>query len=60
MHEESKPKMSSKKKSATEGITQRLQLVIKSGKYTMGYKSTLKSLRNGKSKLVIISSNCKF
>ena len=51
--------MSSKKgKSAAESITQRLSLVIKSGKYTLGYKSTLKTLRSGKSKLVIISSNC--
>jgi len=51
--------MSSKKgKSAAENITSRLQLVIKSGKYTLGYKSTLKSLRQGKSKLVMIASNC--
>ena len=27
------------------------------GKYTLGYKTTLKSLRSGKSKLVIISNN---
>ncbi|KAJ1337028.1 60S ribosomal protein [Batrachochytrium salamandrivorans] len=31
---------------------------MKSGKTTLGYKSTLKSLRNGKSKLIIISGNC--
>jgi len=31
---------------------------MKSGKYTLGYNSTLETLRNGKSKLVIISSNC--
>jgi len=31
---------------------------MKSGKYTLGYKSTLKSLRQGKSKLIIISNNC--
>jgi large subunit ribosomal protein L30e len=34
-----------------------LTLVIKSGKYTLGYKSTLKSLRQGKAKLVIIAGN---
>merc|ERR1712203_487023 len=39
-------------------IVQRLRLVMKSGKYTLGYKSTLKTLRQGKSKLVIIASNC--
>ena len=51
--------MSSKKgKNTQESITQRLGLVVKSGKYTLGYSSTLKTLRQGKSKLVIISSNC--
>ena len=30
---------------------------MKSGKFTVGYKTTLKSLRSGKSKLVIISNN---
>jgi len=32
--------------------------VVKSGKYTLGTKSTLKSLRQGKAWLVIISDNC--
>merc|ERR1711965_437937 len=32
-------------------------LVIKSGKYTLGYRSTLKTLRQGKAKLVIIGTN---
>jgi large subunit ribosomal protein L30e len=31
---------------------------MKSGKVSLGYKSTLKTLRSGKAKLVIISSNC--
>ncbi|KAJ1864015.1 60S ribosomal protein L30 [Coemansia sp. RSA 2703] len=30
---------------------------MKSGKSSLGYKSTLKTLRNGKAKLVIISGN---
>ncbi|KAH7314929.1 hypothetical protein KP509_21G027700 [Ceratopteris richardii] len=47
-----------KAKKATESINNRLQLVMKSGKYTLGYKTTLKSLRSGKGKLVIISNNC--
>lgn len=34
-----------------------MALVIKSGKYTLGYKSTVKSLRQGKSKLIIIAAN---
>merc|ERR1719331_2994552 len=47
-----------KTKKAQESINSRLQLVIKSGKYSLGYKSTLKQLRAGKAKLVIISTNC--
>ena len=40
-----------------ENINQKLALVVKSGKYTLGYKSTIKALRQGKSKLVIIAAN---
>eukprot|EP00499_Haloplacidia_sp_CaronLabIsolate_P004400 CAMPEP_0196779824 /NCGR_PEP_ID=MMETSP1104-20130614/6603_1 /TAXON_ID=33652 /ORGANISM="Cafeteria sp., Strain Caron Lab Isolate" /LENGTH=156 /DNA_ID=CAMNT_0042150007 /DNA_START=121 /DNA_END=589 /DNA_ORIENTATION=- len=36
----------------------RLKLVIKSGKFNLGTKSTLKVLRGGKAKLVLISNNC--
>ncbi|KAI6205256.1 60S ribosomal protein L30 [Aphelenchoides besseyi] len=46
----------SQKKSA-ENINSRLAMVTKSGKYVLGYKQTLRSLRSGKAKLVIISSN---
>lgn len=48
----------SKAKKSQESINSRLQLVMKSGKYTLGYKTCLKSLRSGKSKLIIISNNC--
>lgn len=41
-----------------ESINSRLALVVKSGKYTLGYKSTLKTLRQGKAHLVIIADNC--
>ncbi|EGI64597.1 60S ribosomal protein L30 [Acromyrmex echinatior] len=44
-------------KKAQESINTRLALVMKSGKYVLGYKQTLKSLRQGKAKLVIIASN---
>ncbi len=47
-----------KVKKNVENINSRLSLVMKSGKTTLGYKSTLKTLRNGKSKLVILSGNC--
>jgi len=46
-----------KTKKSAESINSRLALVMKSGKYTLGYKSTLKTLRSGKAKLVIISGN---
>merc|ERR1712054_46799 len=49
---------SKKSKKSIESINSRLALVMKSGKYTLGYKSVLKTLRQGKSKLVIISNNC--
>merc|ERR1712136_544905 len=45
------------KKKGSEGINSRLALVMKSGKYTLGYRSTLKTLRQGKAKLVIIGTN---
>jgi len=45
-------------KKAQESINSRLALVMKSGKYTLGLKSTLKTLRKGKAFLVIISDNC--
>eukprot|EP00941_MAST-03F_sp_MAST-3F-sp1_P004683 g4683.t1 len=52
--------MVSKKKqqNATHSINSSLQLMCKSGKYCLGAKQTLKSLRSGKSKLVLISNNC--
>jgi large subunit ribosomal protein L30e len=43
------------KKSGSDSINSRLALVMKSGKYVLGYKSTLKTLRSGKAKLVIIA-----
>ena len=46
------------KKVAQENIQQKLTLVLKSGKATLGYKSTIKSIRNGDAKLVFISNNC--
>ena len=47
-----------KAKKSAESVTTRLKLVMKSGKVALGYKSTLKSLRTGKSKLILISNNC--
>ncbi|KAF7870574.1 hypothetical protein EAF04_004318 [Stromatinia cepivora] len=46
-----------KAKKTADSINSRLALVMKSGKVTLGYKSTLKQLRSGKAKLVIIAGN---
>lgn len=46
-----------KNKRNADTINSRLALVMKSGKVTLGYKSTLKTLRTGKAKLVIIAGN---
>jgi large subunit ribosomal protein L30e len=46
-----------KSKRDANSINARLALVLKSGKVTLGYKSTLKSLRTGKAKLIIIAAN---
>ena len=40
-----------KKVKGNEGINNRLQIVMRSGKYHLGYKTTLKCLRSGKGKL---------
>ena len=46
------------KKATQENINTKLALVMRSGKVALGTKSTLKTVRNGKAKLVFISSNC--
>jgi large subunit ribosomal protein L30e len=45
-----------KSKKATESINTRLALVMKSGKFTLGYKSTLKTLRLGKGSYININT----
>ena len=46
------PTKKSKASKSTESIAARLALVVKSGKYTLGYKSALKQMRNSKGTLV--------
>jgi large subunit ribosomal protein L30e len=46
------------KKVGSDNINSKLGLVIKSGKYVLGYKSTLRSLRSGEARLIILSNNC--
>ncbi|KAI0522020.1 50S ribosomal protein L30e-like protein [Xylaria bambusicola] len=49
--------MAKKSRKDANSINSKLALVVKSGKITLGYKSSLKSLRSGKAKLVIIAGN---
>ncbi|XP_055327717.1 60S ribosomal protein L30-like [Paramacrobiotus metropolitanus] len=49
--------VSKKSKKSAENINARLALVMKSGKFVLGYKQTLKTLRQGKAKLIIIANN---
>lgn len=49
--------MSKAAKKSGETINQKLALVMKSGKYVLGYKTTLKAIRTGKAKLIILASN---
>ncbi|GFE53286.1 60S ribosomal protein L30 [Babesia ovis] len=46
------------KSKGLDSMNQKLQLVMKSGKVCLGFKSTKAALRNGKALLVIISNNC--
>lgn len=46
-------------KRAQEGINSRLALVMKSGKYTLGYKTALKTLRLGKGTLQLFPDRFK-
>eukprot|EP00992_Anisonema_acinus_P012590 TRINITY_DN8211_c0_g1_i1.p1 TRINITY_DN8211_c0_g1~~TRINITY_DN8211_c0_g1_i1.p1 ORF type:complete len:109 (-),score=25.59 TRINITY_DN8211_c0_g1_i1:26-352(-) len=50
--------VSKKSKKASENINSRLQLVVKSGKYSLGFRTSLASLRQGKAKMIIIANNC--
>uniref|UniRef100_A0A8C7IPS5 Large ribosomal subunit protein eL30 n=3 Tax=Salmoninae TaxID=504568 RepID=A0A8C7IPS5_ONCKI len=47
----------SPQKKSLESINSRLQLVMKSGKYVLGYKQTQRMIRQGKAKLVILANN---
>jgi hypothetical protein len=46
------PTKKSRATKSTKSISARLALVVKSGKYTLGYKFALKQMRNGKGELL--------
>ncbi len=45
-------------KTKVDTINTKIQMVMKTGKYSLGYEQALNSLRQGRSKLIVISSNC--
>ena len=49
------PTKKSKAAKSSESIASRLALVVKSGKYSLGYKSALKQMRSGKGSSVTLS-----
>ncbi|XP_008069007.1 60S ribosomal protein L30-like [Carlito syrichta] len=49
--------VAAKMKKSLESINSRLQLIVGSGKYVLGYKETLKMIRQGKAKLVILTNH---
>merc|ERR1712118_636651 len=52
------PKYLHRRKKSVDSINAKIQLVLKSGHTRLGYNSTLKSLRKGESKLILIANNC--
>ncbi|KAH9597467.1 Ribosomal protein L7Ae/L30e/S12e/Gadd45 [Trypanosoma melophagium] len=50
--------MAKKSKTKVDTINTKIQLVMKSGKYVLGTHQALKTLRQGRSKLVVIAANC--
>ncbi len=50
--------MVKKTKSKVDTINTKIQLVMKSGKYVLGGGQTVNTLRQGRSKLVVIANNC--
>merc|ERR1712200_400823 len=55
--DKSRTMMGKKAKKEGSSINSRLALVIKSGKYNFGYRETIRQLRQGKAKLVILADN---
>ena len=46
------------KKTSADNLNSKLGIVMKSGKVVLGYKSTIRMLRSGEAKLIILSNNC--
>ncbi|XP_035581343.1 60S ribosomal protein L30-like [Zalophus californianus] len=48
---------SKKTEKSLESINSRLQLIMKNGKYMLGYKQTLKMITHDRAKLLILANN---
>ena len=44
-------------KQKEDGLNSQLTLVIKSGKFALGFKNTMRAIRNGDSRAIVLSSN---
>ena len=44
-------------KQKEDGLNSQLTLVIKSGKFSLGFKNTMRAIRNGKAKAIVLCSN---
>ena len=44
-------------KQKEDGLNSQLTLVIKSGEFALGFKNTMRSIRNGKAKAIVLCSN---
>lgn len=45
-------------KKIIESLGNKLRLILKSGRFSIGYNTTIKNLKEGKCKFVIIANNC--
>jgi len=47
-----------KNRNTLDNLGNKLRLIIKSGKFSLGYNTTIKALREGKCKFIVIANNC--
>lgn len=47
-----------KSKTKVDTINSKIAIVMKSGKYALGFSQTVSTLRQGRSKLIVIGNNC--
>ena len=50
--------MGKKSKSKVDNFNSKISLVMKSGKYVLGFNQAMGSLRAGRAKVVVVANNC--